>query len=342
MSGADPHHSEADRFVALTLGSDGADELQAAVTRIYLAILQQPDPSKALLVAQGLPAAVVDEAVEALVGRGLLSPRPDGGFEPIRPDVALPAHATTLERRARGMRAAAHELTQVFFQARAAGSQAQSEDLRLLNSLDEIHSATAEVVASASTAIRAVRDLSARTEVVFAAPLAEHRRRSYGPEGTELTVQSVYDAGVLDLPGAATVLEARTEGGERQRFAHDVPFTAVVVDQSAALVDVSSYDQSGAGSMLVRSRPLVHALAALVEGSWRRAVPLPQIREGGPERRDLLILTMLAAGASDATIARQAGISQRTVERRVRMLLDRLGAGTRFQAGVQAVRRGWI
>jgi DNA-binding NarL/FixJ family response regulator len=32
----------------------------------------------------------------------------------------------------------------------------------------------------------------------------------------------------------------------------------------------------------------------------------------------------------------------RTVQRRVRELLDRLGAGTRFQAGLQAVRRGWL
>jgi hypothetical protein len=30
------------------------------------------------------------------------------------------------------------------------------------------------------------------------------------------------------------------------------------------------------------------------------------------------------------------------VHRRVRDLLDRLGAGTRFQAGIQAARRGWL
>jgi DNA-binding NarL/FixJ family response regulator len=35
-------------------------------------------------------------------------------------------------------------------------------------------------------------------------------------------------------------------------------------------------------------------------------------------------------------------VSQRTVERRVRALMDQLGAGTRFQAGVQAGRRGLI
>ena len=40
-----------------------------------------------------------------------------------------------------------------------------------------------------------------------------------------------------------------------------------------------------------------------------------------------MILSLLAAGAPDATIARQTGVSQRTVERRVRALMDQLGAG---------------
>ncbi|MDQ2757215.1 MAG: LuxR C-terminal-related transcriptional regulator [Actinomycetota bacterium] len=50
----------------------------------------------------------------------------------------------------------------------------------------------------------------------------------------------------------------------------------------------------------------------------------------------------MSAGVADASIARQTGVSQRTVERRIRSLMERLGAGTRFQAGVQAVRRGWL
>ena len=51
---------------------------------------------------------------------------------------------------------------------------------------------------------------------------------------------------------------------------------------------------------------------------------------------------IVASGAPDATIARQTGVSQRTVERRVRALMDQLGASTRFQAGVHAARRGLL
>lgn len=43
---------------------------------------------------------------------------------------------------------------------------------------------------------------------------------------------------------------------------------------------------------------------------------------------------MLTTGATDAAIARRLGVSERTVQRDVRDLLGRLGARTRFQAGL--------
>ncbi|MFD1936887.1 hypothetical protein ACFSKW_35995 [Nonomuraea mangrovi] len=50
---------------------------------------------------------------------------------------------------------------------------------------------------------------------------------------------------------------------------------------------------------------------------------------------------MLAAGLKDEAVVRRLGVSLRTVHRRVSELTDRLGARTRFQAGLLAARRGW-
>ena len=50
------------------------------------------------------------------------------------------------------------------------------------------------------------------------------------------------------------------------------------------------------------------------------------------------LLQQLAAGAKDEQIARTLGLSLRTVRRRVADLMIELGADTRFQAGVEAVR----
>ena len=54
------------------------------------------------------------------------------------------------------------------------------------------------------------------------------------------------------------------------------------------------------------------------------------------------LLRQLAAGAKDEQIARTLGLSLRTVRRRVADLMIELGADTRFQAGVEAARRGWL
>jgi len=55
-----------------------------------------------------------------------------------------------------------------------------------------------------------------------------------------------------------------------------------------------------------------------------------------------LLVRQLASGAKDEQIARTLGLSLRTVRRRVADLMIELGVDTRFQAGAEAVRRGWL
>lgn len=316
-------------------------DAEGFVTRIYLAILRQEHPTRGLLVAQGMPAEMVDHGLAVLAARRFITLHSDGGWEVHPPEVALPAHAQELETRARVARASAHELAQVFHSARTSG-WASSEGVRVLRSLDDLHSATAELVSAGREWLLSMRDPSPRTEVLFKAPMTAHRDRIISSEGIALRNRAVFDVRVLDFPDADAVLHARATSGEKAKFAAGVPFSAVVVDDIGAVVDVSSYDRSGQGSLVVTSRPLVHALTVLLESFWRRGMPLDRVTESGLDRRDVTILSLLAAGASDTTIARQARISQRTVERRVRTLMDRLEASTRFQAGVQAAKRGWL
>jgi DNA-binding NarL/FixJ family response regulator len=54
------------------------------------------------------------------------------------------------------------------------------------------------------------------------------------------------------------------------------------------------------------------------------------------------LLRQLLSGAKDEQIARTMGLSLRTIRRRIADLMIELGADTRFQAGAEAVRRGWL
>ena len=94
---------------------------------------------------------------------------------------------------------------------------------------------------------------------------------------------------------------------------------------------------------VVRQRGVVEAMT-----HWFERAVGPRGRPGArprPSRRlDLrrFLLEQLAAGAHDEQIARKLGISLRTVRRRVAALMTELGADSRFQAGVEAARRGWL
>src|SRR4051812_28129905 len=195
---------------------------ESVITRVYLALVQQPSASRTLLVAQGLPSATVDRALGVLDARGLIRLTAADAWEVVPPDIALPAHAAELERRARSVRGAAHELSQVFFQARS-GDRPRTEGVRSLSSLDELRSASAEIVSAARTSVRAMRDRSRRTEALFAAPMTAHRERSFAADGTELVMRTTYEIGVLEIPGAGEVLTARAEGGEQFRFVETLP-----------------------------------------------------------------------------------------------------------------------
>ena len=318
-------------------------DTEAAVTRVYLAALQHPQPSRSLLIAQGIRGDLVDTSLRILEAQGLVRLHEGGVLEVLPPDIALPNLASELEQRARQTRSAAHELAQVYFQARAQMIRPDTSGLRILQSMDELAAATADIVSSATAQVRSFRAMSPRTRDLFAAPIHSHEAPSTGAGGAPLDMRTTYSSEVLDLDNALQVLEARERGGERFRFVGSVPFSALVVDDTAAVVDTTLFESNGQGSVLVRSRPMVRALAALADLFWDLGSPLPRTAGARTaEARDRTILALLAAGAPDATIARQTGVSQRTVERRVRALMDQLGAGTRFQAGVQAARRGLI
>ncbi len=90
------------------------------------------------------------------------------------------------------------------------------------------------------------------------------------------------------------------------------------------------------------TRPRAHAVVRGACGSRPARCPASgQERGDRPELNDF-VLRELAHGARDEEIARSLGISLRTVRRRVAVMMTELGVDSRFQAGVEAVRRGWL
>lgn len=149
----------------------------------------------------------------------------------------------------------------------------------------------------------------------------------------------IYPARALEEAPAA--VRRRAELGEHVRLLADVPGRLAVLGDVAILREDLA---GGSGRVLVlRQQALVALARALFEELWQRALAVPGLERAGDQssaRR--LLLDRLARGVKDEQIARDLGLSLRTVRRRVAEVLEELGASSRFQAGVEAVRRGWI
>ena len=154
--------------------------------------------------------------------------------------------------------------------------------------------------------------------------------------------RALYPAAVLEE--APEVIRGRAAKGELIRVAASVPARMVIFGEVAALVP-DRWGENTGRRLIVREHFLVAALTAMFQSAWDRAIAVPGLEAGGGEdelgeRR--LLLHQLTRGAKDEQIARALGISLRTVRRRVAAIMEDLGATSRFQAGVEAVRRGWV
>ncbi len=327
-----------------TAGTDPQLLSEEDIGRVYGALIRQAAPSRQGLLDAGLAPDLVDRATVLLQARGLLDASDSAAWDVPAPDIAITAWAADAERRTREWRARAGQLHQLFMAVR--NHEVVDSGNRELATLADIASATATITAAAKSEILSVRADSRRTHQLLLDPFNSHREFFRNAAGDLVQLRAVYDQAVLDVPGALEALRERMMGGEEIRLSGTIHFSAIIVDDVAAVVEFSHIEPSGGGSMLLRSQPFVAALLRWGDSMFRSGVVLPMGEEaagaGDTADRDALILSLLAAGASDSTITRRLRISQRTVERRIRHLMDGLGADTRFQAGVQAARQGLV
>jgi hypothetical protein len=141
------------------------------------------------------------------------------------------------------------------------------------------------------------------------------------------------------LHEAPETLRMRVDEGEEVRLIDDLPTRLFVIGGTHAILP-EPLGFADEPRLLVRQGALVDALTLLFELYWEKAVPVSEL--SGPRSERTFLLRQLKAGAKDEQIARTMGLSLRTVRRRISQLMIELGADTRFQAGAEAARRGWL
>jgi hypothetical protein len=142
------------------------------------------------------------------------------------------------------------------------------------------------------------------------------------------------------LHEAPKILQNRVDAGEDVRLIDDLPTRLMILGVTHAIVP-EPLGFADSPRLLVRQGALVAALTLLFELYWEKALPVTEL--SGPRGSErTFLLRQLLSGAKDEQIARTMGLSLRTIRRRIAELMIELGADTRFQAGAEAVRRGWL
>ncbi|MFJ7199965.1 MULTISPECIES: LuxR family transcriptional regulator [unclassified Streptomyces] len=308
-------------------------------SRVYLALLElAPAPLSEIEAASGLSGAELAEAYGALVDAGLASAAEEGG------DVVAPVPPTAgLEILARH-RAAEIEESRItvggaFESFRRQRLAAYNDHLVEVVTGEAIGPRMRHAWASAREQIRQFE-----SPPYFPLPGATDDALATLARGVRQRV--VYSRESLEHPGhLKDVIEPCVKAGEQARVLPSVPVKLVIIDEAYALVSLSIQEADVHNAMLVvQPCGLLSALVALFEQSWQNALPFHgrTTHPGGLPPADRRLLWLLAGGASDDVIARELGISRRTLFRRLQILMARLGAANRFQMALQAQRSGWL
>lgn len=310
-----------------------------AASQVYLALLElAPAPLSAIAAAADLDGAELATAYGALVDAGLASAAEEGGnvVAPVPPTAGLEILARHRAAEVEESRITVGGAFESFRRQRLA---AYNDNLVEVVTGDAIGPRIRHAWASARDQIR-------QFESPPYFPLPDATDDALATLARGVTQRVVYSRESLEHPGhLKEVIEPCIKAGEQARVLPSVPVKLVIIDEAYALVSLSIKEADVHNTMLVvQPCGLFSALVALFEQSWQNALPFHgrTTRPGGLPPSDRRLLWLLAGGASDDIIARELGISRRTLFRRLQILMAQLGAANRFQMALQAQRSGWL
>jgi DNA-binding CsgD family transcriptional regulator len=314
--------------------------LDDAALRAYVELVTHGEATRERLAARiGVEPAHLDVLIGDLRRLGLVMPGPaeayPGRLIPAPPHLAMEALAQQRTREAALVRDGSAMLSQLW--SRGAG---QHTFFELLPSPEAARAVLDRVQVDAREQVRAmtVGNLTMQNTTIVDG-LFEALARG-------VRYQVIYGTRVLQDTAALRMVELCADAGEQARVMPEVPMNLTVVDDRWALLASRSSvaGRNQVAALVVHESPVLAGLIGVFEVFWRMAVPITGEDVTGspltPETRRLL--SYLTAGLTDESIARELGVSERTVARRISRLQQTLGAQTRFQLGVQASRRRWL
>ncbi len=306
---------------------------------VYPALLRLPgEPAQRIAGELGMGTSRAQRALEELAGRSLARPvpGPSGRFLPTPPETMLTTLIYEQEAELARVSATVEDLMATYRGA------TPGRPYEVVKGRDVVSARFNELQDSADDEL-----------LIFDTPPYTAPQIIGGREEEEnqcrvlhrgVRCRTLYSLAAVQIPGRLGCVWRLGALGDAARVLPDLPTKLVIADGATALLPLStSADRVAESALLLRSEPFVVVLRALFDHLWEQAVALapPAPREDLSDAEARLV-QMLAAGLRDAAIARELGVTPGTVRRKITNLLERLGASSRFEAGVRAVERRWL
>jgi sugar-specific transcriptional regulator TrmB len=313
----------------------------------YRALLGSPGATAAELAeALAQPGTDVSAALAKLQERGLVIRAGAEGLAAAPPAMALGA---LIAERRDALRTAELALVTFAEEHRAAMSgRSISELIEVVTGVDAIRHRFRQVQLAARTQIRTFV-----TAPFVAVPPGENEGENAAIDrGVNFRV--VMERAALAEPGMIEETVDSLRNGVQVRVAEALPMKLMLADAELGLVPLAVAPDGEPGAVLLHRSGLVAALEALFEAAWQQAYPLDlsivggnsearvvELEPEGPTELDRKILALLLSGLTDQAVATQLNLSLRTLQRRLRYLMDLAGVDTRMQLGWRAAQEDW-
>jgi len=274
-------------------------------------------------------------ATPCLIQLGLVRPGPAGALVPVPPTTAAALLVEPLRQEIahrQGAIVALEPSIAAATDAYWAAQRGKSGDLSSIRGAETISAALRLAVDSATEELLTVQPGGRRPpELLRRALEGEARALRRG-----VRQRTIYQHAIRSHAPTVDYIRKVVAAGAEVRTVDEVVDRLIIVDRSVAFVPVGVPRAEEA--LEIRNSALVRFLVGVFESAWRRAWPVAtgpaQLRP--PHVLDeiqMAIVRFLVRGYTEIKIARQLGLSQRTVAAHVRKISDRLGSSSRTQLG---------
>ncbi|WP_369145040.1 LuxR C-terminal-related transcriptional regulator [Streptomyces sp. R44] len=323
--------------------------LDSAAEQLYKSMLAYPQDDLATLSARlGVDEQDAHRSLDSLSTLALVRPalREGGGYRAVSPEIAMElilsrqqADLAAQQLRIETSRAAAAQLI-AECSALTNTAATSGEDAERLIGVDVIRERLVLLAAQAEQEITTFAPGGAHP----AADLEASRRPNGALLDRGIRMRTIYLDSVRNHAPTLEHVNWLSSRGGQVRTAATLPVRMVIIDRRQVVLPLDTSD-ARTGAVLLKGEGIVTALYALFESTWAAATPLgtpPVVDQNDLSNQEVEILRLLDTGLTDEVIARRLGVSARTARRLTALLMERLGARSRFEAGANAVRQGWL